>query len=128
MIVCMSRRICVDMYNAICVRKPDWASNDDDQGRIKVVMTGSATDPEDWQRHIRNKTRRERLANRFRDPDDDLQIVIVRDMWLTGFSASSLNTMYVDKTMRGHGLMQAISRVNRVQDAWWTHCGLYWIG
>lgn len=114
MIVCMSRRICVDMYNAICARKPDWASSDDDQGRIKVMMTGSASDPEDWQEHIRNKARKDRLANRFRDPNDDMQIVIVRDMWLTGFSASSLNTMYVDKPMRGHGLMQAIARVNRV--------------
>lgn len=114
MIVCMSRRICVDMYKAICARNPSWASNDDDTGKIKVVMTGSASDPEDWQEHIRNKIRRNRLANRFRDPNDDLQIVIVRDMWLTGFSASSLNTMYVDKPMRGHGLMQAIARVNRV--------------
>ena len=114
MIVCMSRRICVDMYKAICARNPDWHSDDDDQGRIKVVMTGSASDPEDWQGHIRNKERRNRLANRFRDPKDDMQIVIVRDMWLTGFSASSLNTMYVDKPMRGHGLMQAIARVNRV--------------
>ena len=77
-------------------------------------MTGSASDPVDWQQHIRNKPRREALANRFRDPDDDLRVVLVRDMWLTGFDAPSLHTMYVDKPMRGHGLMQAIARVNRV--------------
>ena len=77
-------------------------------------MTGSASDPLDWQPHIRNKARREALANRFRDPADPLQIVLVRDMWLTGFDAPSLHTMYVDKPMRGHGLMQAIARVNRV--------------
>ena len=81
---------------------------------LKVVMTGSASDPLDWQGHIRNKPRREALAQRFRDPDDPFKIVIVRDMWLTGFDAPSLHTMYVDKPMRGHGLMQAIARVNRV--------------
>src|SRR5690606_2463916 len=80
----------------------------------KVIMTGSATDPLDWQPHIRNKPKREALANRFRDPKDPFQIVIVRDMWLTGFDAPSLHTMYIDKPMRGHGLMQAIARVNRV--------------
>ena len=84
------------------------------EGRIKVVMTGSASDPPDWQPHIRNKARREMLAKRFRDPGDPLQIVLVRDMWLTGFDAPSLHTMYVDKPMRDHGLMQAIARVNRV--------------
>ena len=114
MIVCMSRRICVAMYNAITARNPDWHSDNDDQGRIKVVMSGAASDQAEWQGHIRNKSQRDRLANRFRNPNDDLQIVIVRDMWLTGFSASSLNTMYIDKPMRGHGLMQAIARVNRV--------------
>jgi len=113
MIVCMSRRICVEMYQAIARLRPDWV-HDDDKGMIKVVMTGSAADPAEWQPHIRNKQRRELLANRFRDPDDPLKIVIVRDMWLTGFDCPSLHTMYVDKPMRGHGLMQAIARVNRV--------------
>ena len=86
----------------------------DEAGAIKVVMTGSASDPLDWQAHIRNKPRREALANRFRDPKDPFRLVIVRDMWLTGFDAPSLHTMYIDKPMRGHGLMQAIARVNRV--------------
>jgi type I restriction enzyme R subunit len=114
MIVGMSRRICVELYREILRLRPDWAHDDDDKGLIKVVMTGSASDPVDWQQHIRNKLRREALANRFRDPADALRIVIVRDMWLTGFDAPSLHTMYVDKPMRGHGLMQAIARVNRV--------------
>ncbi len=114
MVVCMSRRICVDLYHAIVALRPDWAAGDDDDGGIKVVMTGSASDPVEWQQHIRNKPRREALANRFRDPDDPLKMVLVRDMWLTGFDAPSLHTMYVDKPMRGHGLMQAIARVNRV--------------
>ena len=83
-------------------------------GEIKVVMTGSASDPVDWQKHIRSKSGRETLANRFRDPDDPFRIVLVRDMWLTGFDAPSLHTMYVDKPMQGHGLFQAITRVNRV--------------
>ncbi len=114
MIVCMSRRICVDMYNEITKLRPQWHHEDDEKGMIKIVMTGSATDPLDWQQHIRNKPKREALAKRFRDPDDPFKIVIVRDMWLTGFDAPSLHTMYVDKPMRGHGLMQAIARVNRV--------------
>jgi len=114
MIVCMSRRICVDLYRAISNIRPDWHNEDDDKGILKVVMTGSATDPAYWQPHVRNKLRREKLANRFKDPADQFQIVIVRDMWLTGFDAPSLHTMYVDKPMRGHGLMQAIARVNRV--------------
>ena len=114
MVVCMSRRICVDLHNELVRLRPDWRHADDDQGAIKVVMTGSASDPPDWQPHIRNKPRREALANRFRDPDDTLRVVLVRDMWLTGFDAPSLHTMYVDKPMRGHGLMQAIARVNRV--------------
>jgi len=114
MIVCMSRRICVDLYNAIVKIRPDWHHSDDDKGIIKVVMTGSASDPQDWQPHIRNKPRREELAKRFKDPNDPFKIVIVRDMWLTGFDAPCLHTMYVDKPMRGHGLMQAIARVNRV--------------
>lgn len=114
MIVGMSRRICVDLYNAIVALRPEWHDADDARGTIKVVMTGAAADPLEWQPHIRNKPRREALANRFRDPNDPFQIVIVRDMWLTGFDAPSLHTMYVDKPMRGHGLMQAIARVNRV--------------
>ena len=114
MIVCMSRRICIDLYHELVSLRPDWDSEDDMEGAIKVVMTGSASDPREWQPHIRNKLRREALANRFRDAADPLQVVIVRDMWLTGFNAPSLHTMYVDKPMRGHGLMQAIARVNRV--------------
>jgi len=114
MIVCMSRRICVDLYSAIGRLRPQWHDGADDRGAIKVVMTGSATDPVDWQQHIRNKTRREGLAKRFKNPEDPLRLVIVRDMWLTGFDAPCLHTMYVDKPMRGHSLMQAIARVNRV--------------
>ena len=114
MVVCMSRRICADLYRELTRLRPDWHHEDDERGRIKVVMTGSASDPTGWQQHIRNKKRRERLARRFRDASDPLDIVLVRDMWLTGFDAPSLHTMYVDKPMRGHGLMQAIARVNRV--------------
>ena len=114
MVVCMSRRICIDLYRELVRLCPDWRGDDDSEGAIKVVMTGSASDPLEWQPHIRNKARREALANRFRDPGDPLRIVLVRDMWLTGFDAPSLHTMYVDKPMRGHGLMQAIARVNRV--------------
>jgi type I restriction enzyme R subunit len=114
MVVCMSRRICVDLYAAIRKLRPEWHADDDAGGGMKVVMTGSASDPLDWQGHIRNKQRREELAKRFRDPGDPFRLVIVRDMWLTGFDAPSLHTMYVDKPMRGHGLMQAIARVNRV--------------
>ena len=114
MIVCMSRRICIDLYRELRRLRPEWHDEDDGKGRLKVVMTGSASDPPDWQPHIRNKPRREALAKRFRDADDSLQMVLVRDMWLTGFDAPSLHTMYVDKPMRGHGLMQAIARVNRV--------------
>jgi type I restriction enzyme R subunit len=114
MVVCMSRRICVELYREIVKLRPDWHDEDDARGAIKVVMTGSAPDPLEWQEHIRNKPRREALANRFRDAADPLRIVLVRDMWLTGFDAPSLHTMYIDKPMRGHGLMQAIARVNRV--------------
>ena len=114
MIVCMSRRICIDLYRELVSLRPDWPHEDDDKGSLKVVMTGAASDPADWQRHIGNKSRREALAKRFRDPADSLHVVLVRDMWLTGFDAPSLHTMYVDKPMRGHGLMQAIARVNRV--------------
>ena len=114
MIVCMSRRICVEMYNSIVSIRPEWHSEDDGKGNIKIVMTGSASDELDWQIHIRSKKRREDLANRFKDPEDPFQIVIVRDMWLTGFDAPSLHTMYLDKPMHSHTLMQAIARVNRV--------------
>lgn len=114
MIVCMSRRICVDLYDAIVKVRPGWHHEDDEKCSLKVVMTGSASDPLNWQRHIRNKARRKELAKRFKDPKDPFQIVIVRDMWLTGFNVQCLHTMYVDKPMRGHGLMQAIARVNRV--------------
>ena len=114
MVVCMSRRICIGLYRELVRLRPEWHDEDDDKGKIKVVMTGSASDPGDWQPHIRNKPRREALAQRFRDASDSLNIVLVRDMWLTGFDAPSLHTMYVDKPMRGHGLMQAIARVNRV--------------
>jgi type I restriction enzyme, R subunit len=114
MVVCMSRRICVELYRELIRLRPDWHHEDDERGALKVVMTGSASDPADWQPHIRNKSRRETLANRFRDAADPLRVVLVRDMWLTGFDAPSLHTMYVDKPMRGHGLMQAIARVNRV--------------
>jgi type I restriction enzyme R subunit len=114
MIVCMSRRICVDLYDAIIKLRPDWHSGDDETGVLKIVMTGSASDVLEWQPHIRNKQRREFLANRFKNPDDPLKVVIVRDMWLTGFDVPCLHTMYVDKPMQRHGLMQAIARVNRV--------------
>ena len=113
MVVCMSRRICIDLYRELVRLRPEWR-DDDSRGALKVVMTGKASDPPDWQRHIGNKARREALAKRFRDPADPLRMVLVRDMWLTGFDAPSLHTMYVDKPMRGHGLMQAIARVNRV--------------
>ena len=114
MVVCMSRRICVELYRELVRLRPDWHHEADERGALKVVMTGSASDPADWQPHIRTKSRREALANRFRDAADPLRVVLVRDMWLTGFDAPSLHTMYVDKPMRGHGLMQAIARVNRV--------------
>ena len=114
MVVCMSRRICMELYREIVALRPEWAGEGDDAGAIKVVMTGNATDPLEFQPHVRNKSRREALARRFRDPADPFRIVIVRDMWLTGFDAPSLHTMYVDKPMHGHGLMQAIARVNRV--------------
>jgi len=114
MIVCMSRRICVDLYKALALVRPEWHDSDDEKGAMKIVMTGSASDPACWQAHIRTKARREELAKRFKDPDDPFRVVIVRDMWLTGFDVPCLHTMYVDKPMRGHGLMQAIARVNRV--------------
>jgi type I restriction enzyme R subunit len=114
MIVCMSRRICVALYDEIIKLRPAWHSNDDEKGTLKVVMTGSAADPQAWQPHIGGKARRELLAKRAKDPNDALKLVIVRDMWLTGFDAPCMHTMYIDKPMQGHGLMQAIARVNRV--------------
>ena len=114
MIVCMSRRICVALYDGIIKLRPEWHSDDDESGVIKIVMTGAASDPKIWQQHIGGKARRELLAKRAKDPDDPLKLVVVRDMWLTGFDAPSMHTMYIDKPMRGHGLMQAIARVNRV--------------
>ncbi|WP_428310748.1 type I restriction endonuclease subunit R [Hydrocarboniphaga sp.] len=114
MVVCMSRRICVALYDAIVKLRPDWHSADDNAGAVKIVMTGAASDPPQWQQHIGNKTRRDLLAKRARKAGDPLKLVIVRDMWLTGFDAPSMHTMYVDKPMQGHGLMQAIARVNRV--------------
>ncbi|WP_368184633.1 type I restriction endonuclease subunit R [Aestuariibius sp. HNIBRBA575] len=113
MVVCMSRKICVVLYDQIVAQRPDWHSEDDTEGAIKVVMTGSASDPLEWQKHIGNKSRRDLLAKRARDTKDPLKLVLVRDMWLTGFNAPSMHTMYIDKPMRGHGLMQAIARVNR---------------
>jgi type I restriction enzyme, R subunit len=114
MLVCMSRRICVDLYKALTALRPGWYDDADDKGAIKVIMTGSASDPADWQQHIRSKQRREGLAKRFKNPADPFKVVIVRDMWLTGFDAPCMHTMYIDKPMQGHGLMQAIARVNRV--------------
>lgn len=114
MIVCMSRRICVDLHNEIIKLKPEWYSKDDDKGTLKVVMTGAADDGPEWQEHIRNKQRRHDLGERMKDPSDPMKIAIVRDMWLTGFDAQNLHTMYLDKPMKGHTLMQAIARVNRV--------------
>ena len=114
MVVCMSRRICIELYNEIIKLRPQWHDEDDEQGAIKIVMTGSASDKPEWQQHIRSKSRRAQLAVRFKNPADRFQIAIVRDMWLTGFDVPCLHTMYVDKPMRGHGLMQAIARVNRV--------------
>ena len=114
MIVTMSRRIAVELCDELVRLRPAWQGATDAEGALKVVMTGSASDPLPWQPHIRNKVRRDALARRFRDADDPFRIVIVRDMWLTGFDAPSLHTMYIDKPMRGHGLMQAIARVNRV--------------
>lgn len=114
LIVCMSRRICVEMYNAIIKQNPHWHNSDDNQGAIKIIMTGTITDDPAWRPHIRGKIEREALAKRFKNPDDPLKLVIVRDMWLTGFDCPALHTMYIDKPMRSHGLMQAIARVNRV--------------
>lgn len=114
MIVCMSREICVDMYNAIVAIKPEWHDLDTAKGAIKIVMTGSASDKPKLQPHIHNKDTKKLFEKRFKDVNDPLQLVIVRDMWLTGFDAPNCHTMYIDKPMKGHNLMQAIARVNRV--------------
>ncbi|GAC43627.1 type I restriction endonuclease subunit R [Paenibacillus popilliae] len=114
MIAVMSRRIAIDLYKAIIALRPEWHSDDDNEGKMKIVMTGSSSDPADWQPYIGNKRRREHLAKRMKDVNDPLQLVIVRDMWLTGFDVPSMSTMYIDKPMKGHNLMQAIARVNRV--------------
>jgi len=114
MIVTMSRRIAVDLYNEIAHLRPAWHNPDDTKGVIKIVMTGSASDPDAWQPHIRNKAGRKDIEKRFKNPADPLKLVIVRDMWLTGFDVPPLHTMYLDKPVRGHTLMQAIARVNRV--------------
>jgi type I restriction enzyme, R subunit len=113
MIVTMSRRIAVDLYDKIVALRPDWHSDDPALGKIKVVMTGSAADPQRYQPHLHSKEVRKQLKARAKNADDSLEIVIVRDMWLTGFDAPSMHTMYVDKPMQGAGLMQAIARVNR---------------
>jgi len=113
MIVAMSRRIAVELYERIVALRPDWHDDDPDAGRIKVVMTGSASDPAAFQPHVHPKDVRKKLKLRAKNPDDPLEIVIVRDMWLTGFDAPAMHTMYVDKPMQGAGLMQAIARVNR---------------
>ncbi|MGD0477802.1 MAG: type I restriction endonuclease subunit R [Nitrososphaerales archaeon] len=114
LIVCMSRRICYDLHNEITRLRPAWYSEDDDKGFVKIVMTGAASDPKDWQKHIRNKLRRKRIGDNFKDPKHELKLLIVRDMFLTGFDAPTLHTMYLDKPIKGHTLMQAIARVNRV--------------
>ena len=114
MIVCMSRRICVDLYAQIVRIRPDWHSDEDTDGTIKVVMTGSSSDPLNFQPHVRNKAKRKAMGERLKDPKDKLKLAIVRDMWLTGFDAPSMHTLYIDKPMQGHNLMQAIARVNRV--------------
>lgn len=116
MIVCMARWICVKLYDEIIRLRPEWHGAEDEAGAIKIVMTGAASDPPEWQPHIgkRPKARRELLAKRAKKPEDPLKLVIVCDMWLTGFDAPCMHTMYLDKPMKGHGLMQAIARVNRV--------------
>ncbi len=113
MIVCMSRRICVELYNEIVSLRPEWHNSEDKEGIIKVIMTGSSSDPTEWQEHVRNKSRRENIGERFKNPKEELRLVIVRDMWLTGFDAPSVHTMYIDKPMKSHGLMQTIARANR---------------
>lgn len=114
MFVAMSRRIAVELHNEIVNLRPEWYSKDDDKGVVKVIMTGSSSDGPEWAEHIRNKKKRTEIGDRLKDPEDELKIVIVRDMWLTGFDAPVLHTLYIDKPMSGHNLMQAIARINRV--------------
>lgn len=114
MIVCMSRRICIALHDEIKKLKPLWYNKDDEKGFMKVIMTGSASDGPEWQEHIRDKRRRKELGENFKDSETDFKLAIVRDMWLTGFDCPSMHTLYIDKPMKGHGLMQAIARVNRV--------------
>ncbi len=114
MFVSMSRRIAVELHDEIIKLRPEWYSKDDTKGVLKVIMTGSSSDGPEWAEHIRNKKKRTDIGNRLKDPDDELKIVIVRDMWLTGFDAPVLHTLYIDKPMSGHNLMQAIARINRV--------------
>jgi type I restriction enzyme R subunit len=114
MIVCISRKACVQLYKEIVKINEDWHDADINKGAIKVIMTGSSSDPAGYQQHIYNKKQQAKIANRVRDPDDSLKVVIVCDMWLTGFDAPCLNTMYIDKPLVGHNLMQAITRINRV--------------
>ena len=114
MIVATSRRIAVALYDEIIALRPDWHNDYKHKGGVKVIMTSSSSDPIEWQKHTTTKQERKELRERFQDPADPLHLVIVRDMWLTGFDAPCLNTIYVDKIMRGHNLMQAIARVNRV--------------
>lgn len=114
MMVVSSRQICVDLYNEIIKLRPEWHSDNINEGAIKIVMTGSASDAPEMQKHVYSKQEKQTLERRFKDPNDPLKLVIVRDMWLTGFDAPCCNTMYIDKPMQGHNLMQAIARVNRV--------------
>lgn len=114
MVVTMSRRIAVELHDALVEIRPQWYSDDDKQGFLKVVMSGSATDEVAWQKHIRNKQKRKELAEHMKKPDSPLKLVVVCDMWLTGFDVPSLHTMYLDKPIKGHNLMQAIARINRV--------------
>ncbi len=114
MFVAMSRRIAVELYDEVIKLRPQWHNDDIKKGFIKVVMTGAASDPAHYQKHLHTKEERDLLADRMKDPKDELKLVIVRDMWLTGFDVPALHTMYIDKPMQGHGLMQAIARVNRV--------------
>mgnify|MGYP000962079332 CR=1 FL=1 len=114
MVVAMSREICVHLYDAIVALRPGWHDPDPEKGAIKVIMTGSASDKALLKPHITSKDVKKRLERRYKDPADPFKLVIVRDMWLTGFDAPCMHTMYIDKPMQGHGLMQAIARVNRV--------------
>ncbi|WP_449439250.1 type I restriction endonuclease subunit R [Pseudomonas migulae] len=114
MVVAMSRDICVHLYNEIVALRPEWHDEDPEKGAIKVIMTGSASDKALLRPHIYSGQLKKRLEKRFKDPLDPLKLVIVRDMWLTGFDAPCVHTLYVDKPMKGHNLMQAIARVNRV--------------